>query len=145
MKLVIDASVAVKWFVDEERRDLARRALERSNELGAPNLLFVEVANALRNKVRLGSMELHQARSALSSLPGFFDRMIDVQEVFQAAFDLSCDLNHPVADCIYLACGKVFDAPVLTDDQTLVQKAALLGGAPIAVSLRDWASEHPGA
>ena len=54
MILVIDASVAAKWFVDEPRRDQARDVLGRGMDLIAPDLILVEVANALRNKTRNG-------------------------------------------------------------------------------------------
>jgi predicted nucleic acid-binding protein len=54
MILVIDASVAVKWFVDEPRRDQTRDVPGRDMDLIAPDLILVEVANALRNKTRNG-------------------------------------------------------------------------------------------
>jgi predicted nucleic acid-binding protein len=48
MILVIDASVALKWFVDEPRRDQTRDVLGSDFDLVAPDLILVEVANALR-------------------------------------------------------------------------------------------------
>ena len=50
MILAIDASVAVKWFIDEPRRDQARDVLVRDFDLVAPDLILVEVANALRTR-----------------------------------------------------------------------------------------------
>src|ERR1700722_16052105 len=48
--------VVVKWFVEEERCGLARDVFREGSELTAPDLLLVEVANAMRNKVRAGQM-----------------------------------------------------------------------------------------
>ena len=54
MRLVVDASVAVKWLVAEEESDAARELLESGEELHAPGLMASEIANALCRKARLG-------------------------------------------------------------------------------------------
>ena len=46
MTLVIDASVALKWFVEEQGSDKARGLLSREERLIAPELLLAEVFNA---------------------------------------------------------------------------------------------------
>ena len=74
MKLVIDASVAVKWLVIEERHELARDVLRDGFVSSAPDLSLTEVANALRNKVRIGLIGEAQGRAALAELPRYFDR-----------------------------------------------------------------------
>ena len=57
MKLVVDASVAVKWFVDEAGAD--RAAALQGESVCAPDLIFAEVGNALwklqRKKVLSGA------------------------------------------------------------------------------------------
>ena len=55
MKVVVDASVAAKWLVDEEGSDAADTLLDGSFELFAPRLMASEVGSALRHKVRIGS------------------------------------------------------------------------------------------
>ena len=47
MILVSDASVAVKWAVEEEDYDLAKRLLYGSHDLYVPRLLASELGNAL--------------------------------------------------------------------------------------------------
>lgn len=51
MKLVIDASVAIKWVVDEPGTTEAL-ALRRKAKLIAPDLLIAECANILWKKAR---------------------------------------------------------------------------------------------
>jgi hypothetical protein len=48
--LVIDASVAIKWFLPEEHSISAIRLLEAGHELLAPDLIFAECGNVLWNK-----------------------------------------------------------------------------------------------
>src|SRR5256885_7349326 len=52
MRIVVDASVAVKWVLNEPRTDAALALCEE--ELVAPALWLAEAANALWRHVRLG-------------------------------------------------------------------------------------------
>lgn len=53
VKLVVDASVAMKWLVPEEDSDAADRLLAENHELHAPRLMVLEVAKAsVRQKKR---------------------------------------------------------------------------------------------
>ena len=61
---------------EEPRRDQAPDVLVRDFDLVAPDLILVEVANALRNKVRNGLADMSLMQSALTKLPGMFDRLI---------------------------------------------------------------------
>jgi len=88
VNLIIDASVAVKWFVEEAGRDLACDVLRDGFDLFAPDLALVEVANALRNKVRLGLAKYEQARASLTIFPGLFSRLVPQIETFREAFAL---------------------------------------------------------
>ena len=55
MRLVVDASVAVKWLLEEEYSADARRLLEQGHELYAPRLLASEIGNSLWKNVRTGN------------------------------------------------------------------------------------------
>jgi len=55
VRLVPDASVAVKWIVAEED-SLEAETLLVGNELHAPRLMVSEIANALWSKVRRGQI-----------------------------------------------------------------------------------------
>lgn len=143
MRLVIDASVAVKWLVVEDRSDLARDVLREGFVLLAPDLLLTEVANALRNKVRANQMTYLQAKAGLELLPDYFDEVLTPGDTLAAAFELACLLNHPVADCVYVACATRSQALLLTDDARLHQKATTLGGSLQSTLLINWTPGLP--
>ena len=71
-KLVIDASVAIKWYTREEHREKALRLREAHINgeltLTAPNLLAYEVINALRSNPSLTPGDLEDAVEALFML-----------------------------------------------------------------------------
>jgi predicted nucleic acid-binding protein len=45
--LVVDASVGLKWYLDETRASVARRSLNGRDERSVPHLFFTEIGNVL--------------------------------------------------------------------------------------------------
>jgi len=59
---VVDANVAIKWFVEEVHADQARRLQDDEYELLAPGLLWPESGNILWKKVQRGELTAEEAR-----------------------------------------------------------------------------------
>ncbi|MGA2326981.1 MAG: type II toxin-antitoxin system VapC family toxin [Bryobacteraceae bacterium] len=114
---VVDASVAIKWVVEEEGSDRAR--LLASAKLEAPDLLPIECANILWRKVRLGDLRGEGAAERLALLLRSPVTLIGSRELLDAALRLSLDLGHPVCDCVYLALAIRDGIPLLTADRRL--------------------------
>lgn len=72
---VVDASVALKWFVEEEGSDLAAELLMTRALLTAPDLIVAEVCNAAWKAVRSGTMTPEQHDHAASRLAAVFDEL----------------------------------------------------------------------
>lgn len=140
MVVVVDASVAVKWYAAEAGRAEARQILASPVELVAPDILITEVANALRRKVMEGSATREQALSALEDLPGCFSRLIPAEQTLQPAFDLALNLGHPLPDCVYLACAVMNGASLVSDDRKFLEKAVANGHRSRIIHLVDWQS-----
>lgn len=138
MVVVIDASVAVKWYVAEAWRAEARNVLASDAELIAPDIIFTEVANALRRKVMEGTVTKEQALNALDDLPASFSRTVHTEQTLRAAFDLALRLSHPFPDCVYLACAMMNGANLVTDDRKFLEKAVANGHRNLVVLLADW-------
>ena len=66
MRVVIDASVALKWVLDEAESEAALAL--RGEDLIAPTLWLAEAANALWRKSRIGDITEDEASSRLSEL-----------------------------------------------------------------------------
>lgn len=70
--LVIDASVALKWFIPEVHEVEAKRFLDPGNSLCAPDLLPSEFGNILWKKVRRAEITADEAQriaAAMQSSP----------------------------------------------------------------------------
>ncbi len=101
MSVVIDASVALKWVLAEAGADAA--AALRSEELIAPALWLVEVANALWRRSLSGEISSVEATERLIELLSAPVTPIPIETDLVAAIALAADLRHPVYDCLYLA------------------------------------------
>jgi predicted nucleic acid-binding protein len=128
--LVIDASVAVKWFVREDGHNQAFALSQAALELAAPDRLFLEVANVLRRKTKQGEIVHEHAALALEQLPGLIRTVVPSVSLLQDAFALAQQLDHSVYDCAYLACARLLDADLLTADERFSGKAARAGHGP---------------
>jgi predicted nucleic acid-binding protein len=139
--LVVDASVAVKWFVHEDGTDDAVKILQSGSGLLAPRLVLVEVANALARKVTQGHVTPDDAAEYLATLPRFLTRLLDVDDLLDAALRSACRYRHPVYDFIYLEAARRWDTHMLTADMRLIK---MIGGTDLArfvVPLSDWGAE----
>lgn len=113
MTLVVDTSVALKWVVDEAGADLAR--LWVGEPLIAPDLLSIELANALWKKVRKNEISREHAVSGLAAAPAAV-ALFPSLRLLAPAFSLALELEHPVYDCVFLALAVMLDIDLVTAD-----------------------------
>ena len=121
MRLVVDSSVAVKWFVTEGQSDEATAALD--HELIAPQLLLAECANVFWKKARQSEMTAAQAMIAVSNVSGVVE-LVGLSNLAMRAVELANRLSHPAYDCFYLALAEMERCPLLTADDRLRRKLA---------------------
>ena len=139
MRLVVDASVAVKLLVDEPDSDAARELAASGQELHAPRLMASEVANALWRKSRRGQIERADAGAAMASLSDMPLRWSDDEAVSADAVRLVLALDHPVYDCVYLALAHCIGATVVTADRRFVTAVASTEHGEAVMTLADYA------
>jgi hypothetical protein len=79
--LVVDASVAIKWFVEENRSDAARAVLTSGELLVAPDLVVPEACNVAWKKVKRREISEEQGAAVARVLPVSFDRLTPTAEL----------------------------------------------------------------
>ena len=139
MRLVVDASVAVKWLVVEEDADVARELATSGHELHAPRLMASEIANALWRKARSGEMERRAAGVLLANLPDMPVRWGADEFVSADAVRLALALDRPVYDCMYLALAHRVGATVVTADLRFANALAPTEHGESVLTLADYA------
>ena len=135
--MVVDASVAVKWFLPETGSDLALSLLASDAVFHAPELLRLEIANALWKNV----LKKIVAREVFAMAAREIERVIghwhDPAPFVEAAFGHACDHSHPIYDFIYLELARSLGTQLVTADIRLLRVAP----KGLAVALADWKQE----
>jgi predicted nucleic acid-binding protein len=119
--LVIDASIAIKWVVEEEGTDTAV-ALRQKARLIAPDLIVAECANILWKKVQRKELSKDEALIGARLLQSAELELVPARALMESATRLAIELGHPAYDCLYLALAVENGCRFVTADERLVDK-----------------------
>src|SRR4028118_1089285 len=119
MTLVVDASVAFKWFAREPDTPQANALLRRGEALIAPEHLIAEVCNAAWKSWSRGEISRSQALTVAPRIRPLLTEVFPLDALAPRALLVSLDLNHPVYDCFYLALAERERAVIVTADKRL--------------------------
>lgn len=132
--LVVDASVALKWLIEEEGSSEAERLFDQ--DLLAPALLRIEASNVLRTLVKRDALDAVQAVDLMAMLQEAPLTIVDHDDALERrALEIALELEHPVYDCLYIALAERIGATVVTADKRFLR--ALQNGdlAHLAIAL----------
>jgi predicted nucleic acid-binding protein len=115
--LVVDASVALKWVVEEDGSEAA--AALGAHALTAPTLLLEECANALWVKQRRAELTPVEAMERMRALREAPVELVPSAGLLDQALALAIEHAQTVYDCLYLALAIRLDARLVTADRRL--------------------------
>jgi predicted nucleic acid-binding protein len=124
--LVIDASIAVKWVVEEEGTSQALMLRKRA-KLIAPELLVAECANILWKKVQREELSREEALLAARLLQIAEIELLPTRSLLESATRIALDLDHPAYDCLYLALAVESECRFVTADERFLRKVGHRG------------------
>lgn len=131
LRVVIDASVGIKLFVDEPLSDAAHYLFAQIVLPGArfytPDLFYVECTNVLWKYVRRGKMPVAEANEAVDKLCRLALHSVPAASLVPAALEIANTHDVTAYDALYAALAHRVGAPLVTADQALVRKLADLG------------------
>ena len=117
MTLVVDASIAVKWFVPESDSVAADALIDSGEALIAPDIVLIEAANAFWKITVRREMAAEQADAALAALANGVLSLHPSAGLVADALRLASSLEHPVYDCLYVALAEREGASLVTADE----------------------------
>ena len=138
IKLVVDSSIVIKWFVSESYSNEARRILDgyqtEEYTLLAPDLLYAEIGNIVWKKCRLQGLAAEDARRIIVAFclldihctPG----AILLNDAYALAFTYHCT----VYDAMYVALSQREDSLLVSADEKLITLFKELPFAPVWVA-----------
>lgn len=123
-RYVVDASVAIKWYIPENHSADAERLLSAADELHCPDLLFAEIGNILWKYVRRGECSQEKASTILNALRDIGFDVCDTPGLALKALDIACETNRTFYDSLYIALAVQLDVPMVTADLRLFNEMA---------------------
>lgn len=128
-RFVVDASVAIKWYLPEQYSTDAERLLNGDLQLLAPDLLVSEVGNILWKRVSRSEITIQQAHVILRALAALPITLQSATALAENAMTIACGLKRSFYDSLYLALALVSDSRFVTADRKLFD--AVKDAAPI--------------
>lgn len=129
--LVIDASVAAKWFLpskDEPHAEIAAGLLKRyaAGDLRfvVPDLFWAELGNVFWKAVRQGRWQRSRAEEALRLAQARLFPTVSSKALLEDAFQISTSFDRTVYDSLYVALAIVSKATLITADERLANAVA---------------------
>jgi predicted nucleic acid-binding protein len=137
--IVVDASVAVKWFIPEAGEEAAATLLGGKKRLMAPALIRLEVAGAIIRRFREGHLSEKKAREGTQAWDAMLQHrvihLVKEEELFDDAVQMAFLAKHALADCMYLVAAKRLHVQLITADKPMRDRGTrayknitLLGG-----------------
>ncbi len=124
---VLDASVAVKCFLEEAGSADARRAVADRADWIAPDLVFLEVASVALKAIRRGYIEPAQGAAMVAGADDLFAETVPAADLYADAFRLASTHGLSAYDAAYLALAERRGLQVLTADMRLADLADAAG------------------
>jgi predicted nucleic acid-binding protein len=115
-KLVVDASVAAKWFLPEEHSEAALRLLQEGRELLVPDLIWAEVGNTLWKRRQKNEVLEEDARRILQELGRFNLVVHSCRDLSDSAWMIASRWKRSFYDSLYLALSESESCPMVTAD-----------------------------
>jgi predicted nucleic acid-binding protein len=129
--LVVDASVAAKWFLPaagetltEEALGLLRRYAKGDVRFIVPDLFWAEFANILWKAVRQGRVTATTAELAIETMKSRNFPAVPSLELLEEAFIIATTFRRSVYDALYVALAVRLRAHLVTADERLAHALA---------------------
>jgi predicted nucleic acid-binding protein len=136
--LVIDASIAVKWFLPEDGSDEAliirNRFVDREYHLIAPDLMLSEFVNVLWKRREF--VEEATSLDIISDLLALGIDLVPSEQFIVRAYKLGRQYSRTVYDSLYLALAESRSCDMVTADSRLYN--AVEKHLPFVHLLGDW-------
>ncbi len=117
--VILDASVAAKWFTEEEYSEDALRLIGGENTLHAPDFFWLEMDSVVCKWTRRGIISKDYGELVRASL-----RQVPIEKhpfapLQDSAFEIASQTGQSIYDCLYVALAAILKGRMVTADRRL--------------------------
>jgi predicted nucleic acid-binding protein len=102
-RIVIDASVVLKWYFSEPFSEEALRLANSNFEIYVPETIFLQVGNVLWKRVRSGDLKKDDAHVVLSNLHRLPFTKVSPNDLASSALEISTLTTRTFNESLYFA------------------------------------------
>ncbi|HLE90365.1 MAG TPA: type II toxin-antitoxin system VapC family toxin [Anaerolineales bacterium] len=132
---VVDASVGIKLFVEEEFSEQAHAlfshlAADPPAELYVPDLFYIECTNILLKYTRRFGRSLDDSQADLADLNRLALKCTPTADLMEESLSLGSEKNLTAYDACYAVLAGQLDIPMITADKSLalaIESAIFIG------------------
>ncbi|MCC6327597.1 MAG: type II toxin-antitoxin system VapC family toxin [Acidobacteria bacterium] len=117
MRYVVDASVAVKWYVPEIHEPEAIRLLKGGHQFHVPELIYPEIGSIIWKKVRRGEVSNSAGRDVIAAVARKRWTIHEHRKTFKSACAGAEATGQTVYDWTYLALAISLTCELVTADE----------------------------
>jgi predicted nucleic acid-binding protein len=133
---VVDASVAIKWFVPEDHSEPARRLFlrGRAGDLGlhVPDIFVAEIGNIVWKKVRRRELAHDDAWEVAAAVLAALAAVYASRALLASALAIALTNGRTLYDSLYVALADSLGCPLVTADRRFVN---VMAGTPLGRSV----------
>lgn len=139
LRCVMDASVGIKLFIEEEFSDKVQRLFAKLTEdpqaeIHVPDLFYIECANILLKYTRRFDRPLEDSLADIKDLGKLALKTTSTLELIEDALQLASDKKLTAYDACYAVLAQKLGLPLITADAPLakaVDRAVWIGDVEI--------------
>jgi predicted nucleic acid-binding protein len=140
--LVVDASVGLKWYLNETHAAVARLLLNGEEQLSVPHLFFTEIGNALWKRWRRREISAEVVVATVEAIETVRLTVWADRELLWDAVAIALRRGCSVYDSLYLTLADKIDGRFVTADRRLVNTLAGTDGARRVVWIEDLTADR---
>lgn len=116
---IVDASIAAKWFIEEEHSESALSILDENNQLHAPDFFLLEMDSIICKWSRRGAISPAEGSDLRDSLRQYPIQYHPFLSFLDSAFAIANQTGQSIYDCLYVALAALLKGRMITADRRL--------------------------
>lgn len=116
-RLVVDASVVLKWYFHEPFSDDALRVMKSGQEIVVPDLLYAQVGSVIWRRVKSNELKREDAQQILSNVRRLPLVVVPASELAASALEIATGTARTYNESIYFALAIREGSTLVTGDR----------------------------